>query len=95
MSKVAYISRVRVEPVEGKIRRAHSPSSRSRCSLAYTARPPRTTAFPKNRWNPMTQPSITRWPQPVADCWAPLRARWQRVECPSIKIAYTPRRWGR
>jgi hypothetical protein len=25
MSKVAYISRVRVEPVEGKIRRAHLP----------------------------------------------------------------------
>jgi hypothetical protein len=95
VSEVTYISRIRVEPVEGKIRRAHLSIQQEPVLFGVHSEVAEHYGLSPNRLNLMTPPSITWWPQPAADCLAPFRARWQRVKFPSIKIASTPRRWGR
>ena len=76
VAEVKYVSKVKVEPVEGKIRRAYLPVRRTPFSSVSTARSPSTTGSLRKTWNPTTPRSITWSPPRAADCSAPFRARW-------------------
>ena len=76
MADVTYVSRVRVEPVEGRVRRAYIPGRESRSSSAYTARSPSTTES-RPTWKSLIPPlSTSSWLLRAADCSEPSGARW-------------------
>ena len=93
MAEVKYVSRVGVEPVEGKVRRAYVPGEEEPVLFGvhsevaeHSGSRPRTRSRTRALW--------TTWAQRRAgDCSAPLPARWERVK--SLSGTSAPRRWGR
>ena len=76
MADVAYVSRVKVEPVEGKTRRAHLPAEEEPVLFGVHGEVAEHYGV---------SPDVEK---PHSSTLLP--ARWWRVKSPSIKIASTP-----
>ena len=85
MTDLAYISRVEVEPVEGKTRRAHLPAEEEPVLFGVHGEVAEHYGVSPDVEKPHSSTLL-----PAADYSAPLPARWWRVKSPSIKIASTP-----
>src|SRR5215204_7554619 len=90
VAEVKYVSKVRLEPVEGKIRRAYLPVQEDPVLFGVHSEIAEHYGVPRRTSNPTTPRSTTWSPPRAADCSAPFRARWQRVGCRSRTS--TPRR---
>ena len=81
MTDVAYTSRVKVEPVEGKIRRAEIPAEDESILFGvHSEVAEHLRRFPRTRRSRTPRPWITWSPRRVVDCSGPLEARWERVK---------------
>ena len=90
MAEVAYVSRVRVDPVRGMIRRAHLPAEEDTVLFGAHGEIAEHYGASPRKWNLTRLPLITWSRRLVVDCWAPSEARWQRVRFPSRRRESTP-----
>jgi len=90
LSEVTYVSQVRVEPVEGKIRRAHIPAEEEPVLFGVHDEIAEHYGVSPEDEEPHPAPSTTWSRQPAADCSGLSEARWQRVKFPSTRTASTP-----
>ena len=91
VSEVVYNSRVEVESVEGKVRRAHIPAKEDPVFFGVHSEIAQnyTVSLPILK-SPIPARSTTWSRRPAADCSGPSEARWQRVTFPSTTSTLIP-----